>query len=226
MDHFDIDDNLNKANWELKYNDLGIFNYNILGFEISLKDGFHTIKWTDIERIQAYKIDLLTTDEVCMDITYDNKILKITEETKGWYQFSEKLKSALPLNYDNWETLVIETPFKYNLTTIYERSDRIMPSKSNFYSAIKGVNKEKIKYIFQKDGWTIQQSLRNKIKLENSWAELNLDCDQENLLLHGLIAYHPDNVNKIKSIFNALKCFYQFEFYENDKIVEQANNGM
>jgi len=214
------------VNWEIKYNDLGIFHYNNLGFDIELKDGFHSIKWTDIERIQAYKVDLLTTDEVCIEITYDNKILMISEETRGWYQFIDKLKSKLSLIYDNWEALVLEKPFEYNLTTIYERADRKMPSKSNFFSVIKGVTKENIKHIFQKNGWTIQQSSRNNIKIQNSWTELYLDCDEGDILLHGLIAYHKNNIEQIKYIFEALKCSYQYEFYDNGIIVDHAHNGM
>lgn len=225
-DNHEISEDLKKANWEIKYNDLGIFNYNNLGFDIELKDGFHSIKWTDIERIQAYKVDLLTTDEVCIEITNDNKILMISEETKGWYQFIDKLKSKLSPTCDNWEALVLEKPFEYNLTTIYERADRKMPSKSNFFSVIKGVNKENIKYIFQKHGWTIQQSSKNNIKIQNSWTELYLDCDEGDILLHGLIAYHKNNIEQIKYIFKALECSYQYEFYDNEIIVDHAHNGM
>ena len=60
MDRFDIDEDVKKQNWDIKFNDLGIFSYNTTGFEIDLKDGFHSIKWTDIERLEVYKADLLT----------------------------------------------------------------------------------------------------------------------------------------------------------------------
>jgi hypothetical protein len=149
VDKFDIGEDVKKQNWDIKFNDLGIFTYNTLGFDIDLKDGFHSIKWTDIERLQAYKADLLTTDEICIDITFDNKTIIVTEETKGWYQFIDKLKSALPFTNDNWEALVLETPFEYNLTTIYERTDRKMPSKSNFYSVIKDKTKEDVNIYFK-----------------------------------------------------------------------------
>ena len=111
MDKFEISEEDKKQNWNIKLNDLGIFSYNVSGFDIDLKDGFHSIKWTDIERLQAYKADLLTTDEICIDIIFDNKTIIVTEVTKGWYQFIDKVKSALPLTNDNWEALVLETTF-------------------------------------------------------------------------------------------------------------------
>ncbi len=226
MDKFEISEEVKKQNLDIKFNDLGIFSYNALGFDIDLKDGFHSIKWTEIERLQAYKVDLLTTDEICIEITFDNKTILVTEETKGWYQFIDKIKSELPFVNNNWEALVLETPFEYNLTTIYERADRKMPTKSNFYSVIKDKTKEDVNYIFQKQGWTIRKSSMTDFEIQNSWTELVLQSDKESLLLHGLVAYHPDNVKIIRKIFDSLRCAYKIEFYGNDQIVEQTQNGM
>jgi hypothetical protein len=63
-------------------------------------------------------------------------------------------------------------------------------------------------------------------KIHNSWTELVLESDKESLLLYGLLAYHPDNVKIIRQLFDSLTCAYKFEFYENDQIVEQTQNGM
>lgn len=108
-----------------KSNDLGIFNScDTLGFDIDLNGGYYFIKWTDIERVVVYKADLLTTDVVCMDITFNGKTIVVTEGTKGWDVFIDQLKSSLRLNNDNWESMVLQPPFAYNLMTIYERIDR------------------------------------------------------------------------------------------------------
>ena len=226
MDKLDISEEVKKQNWDIKFNDLGIFSYSASGFDIDFKDGFHSIKWIDIERLQAYKADLLTTDEICIDILFDNKTIIVTEETKGWYQFIDKLKSALPFTNDNWESLVLESPFEYNLTTIYERADRKMPSKTNFYSVIKDKTKEDVNYIFQKQGWAIRKSSMTDFEIQNSWAELVSQSDKEILLLHGLVAYHPDNVKIIRQLYDSFKCAYKFEFYDKDQILEQTLNGM
>lgn len=227
LDTLQVDEEIKKENWDIKYNDLGIFSYNNLGFDIDLKTEYHSIKWADIERLQAYKADLLTTDEICIDLTYDNKTITITEETKGWYQVIEKFKTTLPSINNNWETSVLEKPFEYNLTTIYERADRQMPSKSNFFSAIKNTTKEELSHSFQNHGWTIHKSSMNNYQLENSWTDLVLDTDNDSLLLHGIVAYHSDNVKIIKQLFDNLNCSYKFEFYgDNNKILEQTQNGM
>lgn len=108
-----------------KSNDLGIFNScSTLGFDIDLNDGHYFVKWTDIERVVVYKADLLMTDEVCMEITFNGKAIIVTEGTKGWDVFIDQLKSSLRLNNDNWESMVLQPPFAYNLMTIYERIDR------------------------------------------------------------------------------------------------------
>jgi hypothetical protein len=115
---------LNKPHANDKSNDLGVFNScDTLGFGIGFNDVHYFVKWTDIERIVVYKADLLTTDEVCMDITFNGKTIVVTEETKGWDTFINQLKSTLRLNNDNWETLILQPPFAYNLMIIYERID-------------------------------------------------------------------------------------------------------
>lgn len=107
------------------YNNLVIISScDTLGFGIHLKDGHYFVKWTDIERVVVYKADLLTTDEVCMDITFNGKTIVVTEETKGWDIFINQLKSTLRLNNDNWESMVLQTPFEYTRMIIYERIDK------------------------------------------------------------------------------------------------------
>lgn len=213
-----------RKNLETRYNDLGIFNYDDLGFDIKLDNESYSIKWIDIERIQTYKVDLTTTDEICMDITFNNQSLMITEETCGWYQFIDKLQSALSEIKNDWEAAVLKSPFEYDLLTIYERIDRKMPARSNFFSTIKGESAEDICNVFRNQGWAIQNSSSKHFKIENSWTDLILESDDESLLLHGLVAMHPDNLKVIKLIFDRLQCCYQFEFYENNSIVVKAKN--
>jgi len=225
LDKFEVSEEVKRQNWAIKFNDLGIFSYNASGFDIDLKDGFHSIKWTDIERLEAYKADLMTTDEICVNIVFDNKTIIVTEETKGWYQFIDKLQSVLPLTNSNWEDLVLKSPNEYHLITIYERSDRKMPLKTNFHSIIKGRTKEDVIYLFQKFSWTVRKSSMKDFELQNSWTDLVLESNNAELLLHGLVAYHPDNVKIIKQLFDSMECAYKFEFYNNDQIVEQTQNG-
>ena len=70
--------------------------------------------------------------------------------------------------------------------------------KSNFYSIIRNKAKEEINYLFQKNGWTIRKSSIKDFELQNSWTELVLESNSEELLLHGHVAYHPDNIKIIR----------------------------
>jgi len=216
-----------KRNWEIRQNDLGVFTYHSSSFEIDLKNECHLIKWTDIERIEAYKADLMTTDEICLDIIYNNKTITITEETFGWYQFINRMKSALSIINDNWEASVLKTPFEYDLTTIYERTDRIMPLKSNFNSAIKTTDKQAVNYIFQKHGWSIHKPSLISYKYENSWSILTLETGKDDLLLHGLVAFHPGNVKIIKQVYEDLGFYYEFKFHdEHDQLIVEDKKGL
>jgi hypothetical protein len=222
-----ISEDVKKQNWEIKMNDLGIFSYHLSGFDIDLKEGFHTIHWSDIERLSVYKIDLMTIDEICMDIMYDNKTIIITEGTKGWYQFISTLKSALPSIHENWEKQVLASPYEYDSSTIYERADRIMPDQSNFHASVLGLSQEELCYVFQKQGWTIRKSSMTKYELANSWTELALKTNLEGLLLDGRVVYHPDIVKMLQAIFDRLNQPYKWEFYDKDKqLLEQAQYGV
>lgn len=216
------------TNWHIRQTELGVFSYKETGFEIDLKTEVHSIKWTDIERILVYKADLLTIDEICMEILYDNRTIVITEETRGWYQFIDRLKSILPVK-DNWEAEVLKSPFEYNLTTVYERIDRRMPRQSNFFSVINGKTKEEAGNFFQQAGWKIHKPSMKAYQLSNSWTDLVLDTENDgnSLLIHGLVAYHPANVNALQTLFDRLECPYKFEFYdEQHQLLFEKKNSI
>jgi hypothetical protein len=227
-DTLKFSEEVKQQNWHFKQAELGVFCYNENGFEVELDTVLYSIKWTDIERLQAYKADLMTTDEICMDITFNNQWIMITEETPGWYQFIDRMKASLAVN-ENWEKEVLKSPFEYDLTTIYERSDRKMPGKSNFFSVIESKTKEEVSNVFQKAGWKIHKPSLKEYKLENSWTDIVLDNDSEgkDLLVHGLVAYHANNVKALETVYNELACPYKFEFYgELHEVLLEKKNGM
>jgi hypothetical protein len=225
---FEISKEENRKSWEIKQSELGIFTFNKNGFDINLETKLYRIKWTAIERLQAYKVDLLTTDEICMDITFDNQCIRITEEIHGWYQFIDHMQIALPVN-ENWNAEVLKSPFSYDLTTIYERADRKMPEQSNFFSVIEENTKEYVSHLFEKAGWEIHKPSMKAYSLENSWTDLVLDNDNvgKSLLVHGLVAYHEDNVNALEALYKKLGCPYKLEFYdEQQNLLLERLNGM
>ena len=110
--------------------DLGGFVYEEDGFTYQFKDGHEKIKWTAIERLEAYKVDLMTTDEIRMDIVWGAYQFTITEETPGWYQFVERTKKVFPTIPKDWDAVIVQPPFATNFTVLYDRENRNMPENT------------------------------------------------------------------------------------------------
>jgi hypothetical protein len=104
--------------------DNGIFRYTETGFAITLTNT-KNIEWKKIQSIFAYKLDLMTTDEICIDIFCDDNIsFRVTEETAGWFVFLERLKEQFPTVEEDWNVSIAHPAFATNLTLLYDRENR------------------------------------------------------------------------------------------------------
>lgn len=101
------------------YNELGAFQYSDEGFTFTRGDFSKTLKWSDITALNVYKKDLLTIDEIRMEIVYDTHFFEISEEIPGWYQFVVKTKEIFPSIPETWDIEIIQPPFESNYRTIY-----------------------------------------------------------------------------------------------------------
>lgn len=110
-----------KRRFEIKFNELGKVISEDDGFILENKSAQQKIRWADIERLIAYKKDLMTTDEICLDIIFDSRQLTINEGTPGWDQFVEKTKLAFPGIPKNWDTEITKPAFATNLTILFQR---------------------------------------------------------------------------------------------------------
>ncbi len=91
------------------------------GFRLKKHSEFIEMLWADVHEIRAYKVDLLTVDEIRIDISTKTSTLTITEDTPGYNVFNEKLKSIFPDSDKNWEEKVVKPAFAENLTVIYKK---------------------------------------------------------------------------------------------------------
>lgn len=107
---------INKLN-----DDLGKFRYDEDGFIFSFDDGSKKIRWVEINKLIAYKVDLMTVDEIRMDILCDTYQFTITEETPGWFQFVLKTKKVFPEINENWDLQIIKPAFEATVMVVYER---------------------------------------------------------------------------------------------------------
>ena len=99
----------------------GIFEYLEDGFTIDLKNGKRRICWKDIERLEGYKRDLMTFDQVCLDIISNETIITISEDTDGFESFIEKLKNQFPSIDKDWDWKIIQPAFATNFTVLFKR---------------------------------------------------------------------------------------------------------
>ena len=84
--------------------------------------GVSVVEWSLIDKIVAYKIDLLTVDEICFEIDYLDKRLLITEESEGWRFFLTELINRIPTIDSKWEEKLIKPVFERNETELYNRN--------------------------------------------------------------------------------------------------------
>ena len=223
--HYQISEESQKA-FDIKYNDLGKFTYEDDGFNFQFKSKKQKIRWTEIERLIAYKQDLMTTDEICIDIVFNNWQTTITEETPGWYQFVERTKFIFPDIPKNWDSEIVYPAFSTNFTILYQRADREIPEENNFYASFLNITKTNLKDLLKQNDWTIRKSSWTDFEFGNSWTELILEGSDNEPLLNGRVAFHNDNVILLDKLFNSLGGQYTYEFYDKNKnLILEKKNG-
>lgn len=91
------------------------------GFSINLPTGAKTVLWKEIEEIHVYKSDMMTYDEICMDIHLSKSIITISEETKGWDILVDTFHTVFSSIPRDWETAIVTPAFATNDTILYKK---------------------------------------------------------------------------------------------------------
>jgi len=91
------------------------------GFEINDGTTLINIKWDEIEKIDAFKRDLLTEDQICLEIHVSKKIFYCSENFEGWVKFEKELKNQLSELDKNWFSKVTQPPFEESRITIFPK---------------------------------------------------------------------------------------------------------
>ena len=99
----------------------GIFEFRDNSFIATLSDKKLEVFWDNISEINVYKVDLMTIDEIVMEMTYNDRVLTITEETDGWNSFTDKLENIFPTIPVDWWQKVAHPAFATNFATIYKK---------------------------------------------------------------------------------------------------------
>ncbi|WP_157235132.1 hypothetical protein [Methylosinus sp. LW4] len=88
------------------------------------RDGEHLIKWESLQTIEGFKRDQITTDLICLAITYYNeteKIAEINEDMKGFFEAASELERQRFLE-PNWWKLVNSQPFQVQKFVLFTSS--------------------------------------------------------------------------------------------------------
>jgi len=114
------------------YNDSGIFTYNENGFSILTENKAENVNWQSIKTLVGFKEDLYAVDRICLWIYLENEmIIKINEETKGWFQFLENSKTKLDIKDKMWEMTISNPAFEQNTTIIFDKENRTLEEINN-----------------------------------------------------------------------------------------------
>lgn len=96
------------------------------GFEVVLAgDRVATVCWREVSRITTYKLDLLTTDAICLlfDLGPGAKPVQVAEEWSGFQDLFARLKEEFPTIPEDWYATVMQPAFERNETVLFERRE-------------------------------------------------------------------------------------------------------
>ncbi|MBD0825470.1 Asp23/Gls24 family envelope stress response protein [Aestuariibaculum marinum] len=95
------------------------------GFQINYDEEITQFKWSEIEKLTGFKVDRITTDDICLKIESDNKISFATEEFEGWRIFMTELLNKFPEIDKNWESIIAISAFERKETELYNRNKNV-----------------------------------------------------------------------------------------------------
>ena len=72
------------------------------GFKINDGKNTNQIKWADIDKIDAFKKDLIIEDQICLEFEAIDRHLYCSEDYEGWIEFEDMLRQKISQIDKNW----------------------------------------------------------------------------------------------------------------------------
>ncbi len=88
------------------------------GFSLTQGKRIQRTRWDEISAIFAYKIDLVTIDQICLNFETQSGEIVVHEGMQGYEELLEALEQHLGLTPE-WTLEVMFPAFEENLTQIY-----------------------------------------------------------------------------------------------------------
>jgi hypothetical protein len=120
--------------FEKKFNDHGIFTYTDNGFTVKIDRNLYHVKWSEIESMFGYKLDIYKNGEICLDVFCDDGVsFRLSESKAGWFQFLQKASVNCSNAVKGWEKALALPSFTTNLTLVYDREERTIEQVGKQY---------------------------------------------------------------------------------------------
>ena len=81
------------------------------------------VLWSEVDKISAFKRDLVTYDLVCIEFVIGAKdsLIEVNDDVEGFWEMVGRLKEIFPDSQQDWELSVIKPAFELCETVIYEK---------------------------------------------------------------------------------------------------------
>lgn len=84
-------------------------------------DASPVFAWSEVRRIDTYKVDLFTSDQICLAFRTDAGWIELNEEQPGWTSVCAEMMRAFPSIPKGWLDEVMRPAFATKQRTLYER---------------------------------------------------------------------------------------------------------
>jgi len=79
-----------------------------------------SLLWSDIDQIQAFKLDLITREDICLELVAGQKAYTIDDETSGWSELLDEIGRQFHIAAD-WLSIVVTPVFATNRSVLWDR---------------------------------------------------------------------------------------------------------
>ena len=90
---------------------------------LCLTDGHRktVLDWSDVEEIQAYKVDCFVHDLICLAFRAEDHWYECSEEDHGFSELCEELGRRYPEIHEDWYGQVVQPPFASNQRVLWKK---------------------------------------------------------------------------------------------------------
>lgn len=99
-----------------------------------------SVRWPDVTRIQAYKLDLVTTDCICLLFEFgpSRAPVQLPEEWPGFQDLFGPLARRFPAIPESWYVDIMTPAFESKHTVLFEIPRLAQPSSNNSLERTRG----------------------------------------------------------------------------------------